>query len=339
MISYTHDQTTDFNQRLMYPSDDKRPPSEKDLQSWATGMAQYAQKLTKVDPTRESIATTLLYDSQEIVYLFDYAAGHEAWHGENPPPLWMKRYNDVAAGLELWIHALDSDCPGGAPRPAHPRPTSTTSTTTAPPPPQITYSPDITDKLLKPDELASIVGDADMKEVRNYTQLAIRAGGVDPPDCAARVRVGNTFPYYSGRAEMAGKVNLGARGQKVSQLITVWQDREQPKKVVSQSAYEWEHYCDQPFTEPSDNSDTPMQWVPDRNLVERDSPANPTSIVTWDYHEELPAQKLPAQICYHRMASRANVLVEDIVCGDGDASQIANFAKEIADRMLSNFPQ
>jgi hypothetical protein len=342
--SYTHQQTVNLNDRFEHPSQPQ--PTEKDLQGWANGMRHYAEQLkqlTKHDPPDQQLDPTMLTyltnDSQEVVYLFDYPGDGVPFTGNTPPPLWMTRYNEVADDLEMTLHLLDVNCPGGTGNPKYVEPTGTTPTTTPQPAPAagITGNEDITGKLLKPSELASIVGDAEMKEVDNYTDLhGIHTQGVDPPDCAARVGVGNTFAYYgSGRAATAGSGTIGAR-DRVSQLITVWQDREQPNKVLSQSAYEWENYCRQRFTTTADNSDAQIHWVPDLGPVERDSP---TRIITWYYSED----EQPPQTCYHVMDSRAHVLVEDITCGDANtdaqANEIANQAKEIANRMLNNFPQ
>jgi hypothetical protein len=344
IISYTHTQTDDLNDRFERVSQPR--PTEKDLQGWSNGMRDYAEQLkqlTKLDPPEKQLDPTMLTYltnySQEIVYLFDYAEKAAEFSGNTPPPLWMTRYNNVAYELEMLLHLLDSNCPAGTGKPKYVEPTGTTPTTTPEPAPAagITGNEDITDKLLKPSELASIVGDTEMKEADNYTDLdGIDTQGVDPPDCAARVGVGNTFAYYgSGRAATAGSRTIGAR-DRVSQLITVWQDREQPKKVVSQSAYEWEHYCSHRFTTPASSSDAQIHWVPHRNPA---TPTSPTNYLTWYYSED----EQPPQTCYHVMDSRANVLVEDITCGDANtddqANEIANQAKEIANRMLNNFPQ
>jgi PknH-like extracellular domain len=344
IISYTRTQTDDLNNRFEDPR--KPNPSEKDLQGWANGMRDFAEQLkqlTKLDPPDKQLDPTMLTyltnDSQEIVYLFDCAEKAAEFSGNTPPPLWMTRYNDVAEDLEMTLHLLEVNCPAGTGNAKYVEPTRTTPTTTPQPAPTagITGNEDITDKLLKPSELASIVGDAEMKEVDNYTDLhGIHTQGVDPPDCAARVGVGNAFAYYgSGRAATAGSGTIGAR-DRVSQLITVWQDREQPKKVVSQLAYERERYCPHPFTAPASSSNAQIHWVPHRSPA---TPTSPTNYVTWYYSED----EQPPQTCYHVVDSRANVLVENITCGDANtddqANEIANQAKEIANRMLNNFPQ
>jgi PknH-like extracellular domain len=339
MIRYTRDLTKHLNEIPIsnpFPSPDDLRGWANGIQDWADHMRQYAEQLKKVDPQKELSASILTDNSREIVYLFQYAESHPApFSGENPPPLWMKRYNDVAADLEMAIHLLAGDCP------REPTGTTTTTPTTTPEPAPAagsTGNTDITDKLLKPSDLARIVGDPDIKEVDKYTDLKvvdnytdlvdIRTQDVDPPDCAQRLRVGTTFAYYEpGRGATAGSLNRGAQDQ-VSQLITVWHDSEQPTKVLSQSAYEWEHYCPQPFTTTADNSDAQIHWVPLPN-----PPSSSTSYITSDRREE---KGQPPQICYHVMASRANVLVEDIACGAANAD---DQAKEIANRILNNFPQ
>jgi PknH-like extracellular domain len=348
MIRYTERQTWVLNDELVYSKKDP-PPIDKDLPDWANGMRQYAELLkesnkygpsTGLDP---GLLTWLANDAQEIVYLFQYAENAAPpFTGKNPPPLWMTRYNEVAYEMEMIIQILESNSPTCAAIPAHPKPPGTAPTTTATPALAggITDNTSIADKLLKPSELVGIIGDPDMTEVSSYGDLEIPTQGVDPLDCAARTGVGNTFAYYGpGRAAIAAAVdvnpNLGAHGPKVNQLVTVWKDSEQPKMVVSQSAYEWEHYCQQPYTITVDNSDSPIHWVPAFGLVERDSPTSPTHIVTWDR----PTDR--REICYHVMASRANILAEDSACGRADTHDhvqaIADQAKKIADLLLNNF--
>jgi len=332
MIRYTHQQTDDLDIRFAYPTESKTRPVEKDLQAWSTGMRRYAEQLkqlTKLDPPDKRLDPAQLYsltiDSQEILYLFDYARDRTPFSDNKPPPLWMTRYNDVADDLEVNLHSLAATCPTGTGNPKYVEPTGTTPTTT----PEAAPMADIADKLLKPSELASIVGDPEMKEVDNYSDLAgIQTQGVDPPDCAARVAVGSTFAYYaSGRAATAGSGTIGAR-DRVAQLITVWQDREQPKNVVSQSAYEWEAYCGYPFTTTDGGGDAQIHWVPHRNPIDF---GGPTSHVTWDDRDD---REQPPQVCYHVIASRANVVVEDITCGDATTDAQAT---EIASRILNNF--
>lgn len=350
MISYTEHRTWVLNDELVY-SKKKPPPIDKDLPDWANRMRQYAELLKESNKRGPSsgldpgLLTWLANDAQEIVYLFQYAENVAAsFNGHNPPPLWMTRYNEVAYEMEMIIQILDSESPVCAAIPQHPGLSGTTPTPTATPAPVtgVADNTSISDKLLKPSDLVGIVSDPDMTEVSNYRDLEIPTQGIDPLDCAGRTGVGSTFAYYGpGRAATAAAVdvnpNLGARGPRVYQLVTIWQDSEQPEMVVSQSAYEWEHYCQQPFTITVDNSDSPIHWVPELGPVERDPPASPTHIVTWDR----PTGR--REICYHVMASRANVLAEDRACGRADTHDqvkaIANQANEIANQLLDNFPR
>ena len=342
MVSATEQQSAVLSSALVYPSTGNPSPTDQDIQDWANGLRQDIDQLTKLDSSGQfnhAYLNDLADDSQEIVYLYQYAEAAPPFTGKDPPPLWITRYNEVAYETEMIIHIFESTCPAAAAKPRHPTPPRTTPTTTPKPPPaaDIIDNTPIADKLLKPDELASIVDDTDMTEKGNYTKLHLRTQGVDPPDCAARIQPGNTFPYYGpGPTATAGDLTVGAHTH-VAQLITRWQDGDKPTKVMAQSAYEWEHYCRQPFTMPADNSDALVHWVPDPDPVTHTSP---TSISAWDRREE---ERQPTQVCYHVMASRASVLVEDIVCGDANtndqANQIATQAQEVADRLLSNFPQ
>jgi hypothetical protein len=332
MIDYTQRQTQDLNRPFLYPS---KPPSPDDFQGWADGIRYYAEQLMKANPAWKSMTRTLIHDSQEIVYLFRFAQEHLApFSDENPPLLWLKRYNDVAANLQMEFHTLDTEAlagctttTGGAAQPDHPAPTSATTTGTTPAPVPVAR---IADNLLKPSELAGIVGDTDMDEPQSLSRPDIQTDGVDPPDCAALEKLGNTFSYYApGRTAAAGNSNVGARGHRASQLITVWQNREQAKKVVDQSFYEWSNYCRQPFTVTSGSGEPQTLWV--RNEAAPDNSDSPTRIRV-SYERQEPT----AQTCGHAMASKANVVVETIACGDGDT---VTQVKEIVNQILLKFPQ
>jgi hypothetical protein len=47
-------------------------------------------------------------------------------------------------------------------------------------------------------------------------------------------------------------------------------------------------------------------------------------------------QEAPPRSCYHATAARANVVVESVVCGDGDSEGQANL---IIDRIAAKFPE
>ena len=210
MIDYTRRQTRDLYERV---ADLSVPPNPDDFQGWADDLRYYAEQLMmNANPARKLDMWALIHDSQEIVYLFRFAQEHFApFSDENPPPLWLKRYNDVAAHLQWEFHNLETEIlagctatTGGGARPDHPAPTSATTTGTTPVPvPNVR----IADNLLKPSELASIVGDTGMDEPRSIIQPDIQTDGVDPPDCAALQTPGNTFSYYApGRTAVAGRL-------------------------------------------------------------------------------------------------------------------------------------
>jgi len=335
MIGYTERRTAVMNDEVVFPNQGP-PPIDKDLPDWANGMRQYAQQLKQLDPplaVKPMELDNLANDAQEIVYLLQYIeTATPPFTGKGPPPLWMTRYNEVAYEIEMTIQLLQSASSVCAAKPQHPETSATTATST----PKTLPAQDITDKLLKPSELARIVGDPEMTDVYHLQHLDVPTQGFDPLDCAARAAVGNTFPYYGpSRVATAGDVNLnpdrGLQGPRIYQLITAWQDNEQPKKVLSQSAFEWEHYCQQPYTMTIDNSTIA---VANLGPVKREPPDAPTRIIAWDQTDDRK------QICFHVMASRANILAEDIACGysdtDADIRGIARQADEIADGMLNN---
>lgn len=205
--------------------------------------------------------------------------------------------------------------------------TNTPATTATPAPVPVAG---INEKLLTPTELADIVGDTDMKPGQ-IEGPSVQTQGFDPPDCAALAGIGATFSYWApGLAKMAGNVNFGARNQMAAQLISVWQDPSQPKIVVDQSAYEW-GYCplDKLFTVPAMGDVAPTHWVPSSYPPDSESRVGIA----------VQRRESPPRTCYHVMASQANLVVEAMACGDGDAAQQAGHANEIASRILAKFPQ
>jgi hypothetical protein len=47
-------------------------------------------------------------------------------------------------------------------------------------------------------------------------------------------------------------------------------------------------------------------------------------------------QEVPPRTCYHATVARANIVVESVVCGDGDSEGQANV---IIDRIAAKFPE
>jgi PknH-like extracellular domain len=97
----------------------------------------------------------------------------------------------------------------------------------------------IADNRLKRSELASIVGESDLRQVQSYTAPYDSSEGVEPRECAYTLLFQETLAYL-GALAIVGDGNRGARGQAVSQLITVFDDREQSERVVADAPEVWE---------------------------------------------------------------------------------------------------
>ena len=207
-------------------------------------------------------------------------------------------------------------------------PNPTTSTTAAP---TLVPAAGIDDKLLKPSELASIVGDTDMRQFATYVKPDDDAvGAVQPFECASRLFVANDPAYGAGLgghelAAMAGDANRGARGQVASQVISVWQDRIQPVQAVKSTGTGWGLCPDGVFT--ANTSDGQTHWLTGTVISHAPVPRISTTS---------QRQQPPPHTCSHVMAAQANVLVETSVCGDSDTMSAAN---KIADSLLAKFPQ
>ena len=102
--------------------------------------------------------------------------------------------------------------------------------------------------------------------------------------------------------------------------------------MVDQSFYEWGNYCRQPFTVTTGSGEPQTLWV--RNDTDTDNPDSPTRISV-SYERQEPT----AQTCGHVMASKANIVVETIACGDGDTVTQVTQANEIANQILLKSPQ
>jgi hypothetical protein len=200
-------------------------------------------------------------------------------------------------------------------------PTAAGPTTTPVPVP----APAINGKLLTRNELASIVADTGMRELDNYTTPGDQVAGIDPQECAERITVAATLTYHDdARAAMAGNTNVGDRGQLAAQVITVWQARKDATRVVPMSATEW-RFCrdNQPFTVTTDGGT--QHWLP-----------GPVTVHATRMSSTTQRQEPPPRTCSHVMAAQANIVVESMVCGDGDS---VGQADQIADRLLTKFPQ
>jgi PknH-like protein len=113
-----------------------------------------------------------------------------------------------------------------------------------------------------------------------------------------------------------------AGGQVATHLITVFDDRDQPS-LVSAAPRVW-GYCEQGAAFSTTSGDVVQHWVPGETSVEE------TRVGT-----TVQRQDQPPRGCHHGVAAQANVVVETIVCGDGNTADPAN---EIATRILGKLP-
>jgi hypothetical protein len=106
LMDYTRAQVSSLNDWLT--SGSSRPRVEA-YQRWADRVQQYA---TQLEGPYRSWAYLLERGSREIVYLSEYVQSDPApFSDKNPPPLWMKRYNDIREQFELAFAVFESDCP------------------------------------------------------------------------------------------------------------------------------------------------------------------------------------------------------------------------------------
>jgi hypothetical protein len=202
-----------------------------------------------------------------------------------------------------------------------------TSTITTTPAPALVPAAQAADKLLKRSELASIVGDTDMKEVGDLTKPEYNRSGFDPQECGERLLVGQSMGYGGDKmSAFVGNQARGARGQVASQVISVWVDRDQPRMTVRMTALDLDSCADnQTFT--SNLADGLHHWTSGTVTANED-----TSRISTTSQRQEP----PPHTCSKVMAAQANVVVESAACGDGDTLAAAN---QIADRILAKIPQ
>jgi hypothetical protein len=204
------------------------------------------------------------------------------------------------------------------------QPADTLGPTTTTPTPTLVPTAGIADKLLKRDELGSIVGDTDLKDNANVTKPEWD-GGFVPEECGDRMVVAQDANYGSQMA-IAGNQATGARGQIASQVIAVWTNREGSRANVRLVALNWGVCPDNaPFT--YDSGHGISHWTAGTITANED-----TSRISTTAQRQEP----PPHTCGHVMAAQANVVVETSVCGDGDTLAAAN---QIADRILAKVPQ
>jgi len=219
-----------------------------------------------------------------------------------------------------------SDGTGGGTPPAQSTESSVTSS--APPAPALVAAAAAKPALLKRSELGEIIGDTDLRQVQSHTKPWQSGEGADPRDCAPRLLFNEAVAAY-GYQLAVGDTNRGARGQIAQQLITVFDNRDQPAKVVGDLARTF-GYCaaGEPFS--TTVGDVTQHWMPGPVTSDATGPLSDATRAGAGAQRQEP----PPRNCYHATVARANVVVESIVCGDGDSEGQAN---AIIDRIAAKF--
>jgi hypothetical protein len=208
--------------------------------------------------------------------------------------------------------------------------TSSTPTSTSPPVPQLVTAVAARDALLKRAELGEIIGDTDVRQLNQYTRPWASSEGVEPPDCAPRLLFNQAVAAVNYQSAI-GDNNRGAAGRTAAQLITVFDNRDQPAKVVGDFARMF-GYCANQEVFSTTSGDVTQHWTA----------GPPTSDATDPLSDATRAgggaqrQEAPPRNCYHAAVARANTVVESLACGDGDAAAQAN---EIVNRITAKLPQ
>jgi hypothetical protein len=203
-------------------------------------------------------------------------------------------------------------------------PGAATTTTTAPTP-TLVPTASLSSLLLKRSELGDLVGDTDMTQEQDITApMPAEDVKLEPGECRARALPGEdglSLPSVQG---VAGNLNRGARGVGATQLVAVFTNRNDAASSPDFALGMWKLCNDgQQFT--IDTGDGGSQhWTAGPITGPK------TRIETTDTRQEPPPRT-----CHHVMTAQANVVVETIVCGDGDTTAQAN---AIVDRILAKVP-
>ena len=223
-----------------------------------------------------------------------------------------------------------SDGTGGETPQAQTTESTPTSTSPAPPTPALVAAASAKEALLKRSELGEIIGDTELRQVQSHTKPWQSSDGADPRDCAPRL-VFNEAVAASGYQLATGDTNRGTRGQIAQQLITVFDNRDQPARVVGDLSRMF-GYCaaSEPFS--TTVGAVTQHWMPGPVTSDATGPVSDATRAGAGAQR----QEAPPRNCYHATVARANVVVESVVCGDGDSEGQANV---IIDRIAAKFPE
>jgi hypothetical protein len=203
-------------------------------------------------------------------------------------------------------------------------PGAATTTTTAPTP-TLVPTASLSSLLLKRSELGDIVGDTDMTQGLDITApMPEEDAKLDPFECRARALIGEEGISLPSMQGVAGNIDRGARGVSASQLVAVFTNRNDAADGPDFALGQWKE-CNDGQVYTVDLGDKGIQhWT-----------AGPITGPKTRIETTSTRQEPPPRTCHHVLTAQANVVVEIIVCGDGDTTAQAN---EITDRILTKVP-
>ncbi|QNJ96563.1 sensor domain-containing protein (plasmid) [Mycolicibacterium fluoranthenivorans] len=231
----------------------------------------------------------------------------------------------LGAGL-LVVGCSDSS---GDSAPAPVTDTAPAVTSTSPPAPRLVSAAAAGDALLKRTELGQIIGDTDLRQNMSYTKPWESGQGVQPGDCAPRLLFSEAVAA-AGYQAAVGDSNRCARGQSAAQMITVFVDRDQPARVVGDLG-RMLGYCAEGESFSTTAGDVTQQWTAGPAASDALGPVSGETRAGGGAQR----QQAPPRNCYHAVRVRANVVVESVVCGDGDST---GQAREVVDRITAKLP-
>ncbi len=197
-----------------------------------------------------------------------------------------------------------------------------TTTTAAPSTPALVPAASGADLLLKRSELGEIIGDTDLVETQAYTEPRRANVKIEPWGCRYRAWPGESG-VWAKKPTLVGNANRGAAGQSVTQMVAIFENPGDAAEALKTIERDW-GTCpngDIFFIELSPTNN--QRWVPYPITTA------PNRIGTTFQRDGLPRN------CHHVVANQANVLVDNLVCTDGDSTAPAN---TVADRILAKLP-
>jgi hypothetical protein len=202
----------------------------------------------------------------------------------------------------------------------------TTTTAAAPTStaPTIVPTTGIKGKLLSLSQLGAIVGDTEMQQLQSWAEPNIDTAGVDPFDCTAAMLVATNGGYYQKtRQAMIGDTDRGAGGWVAAQVISVFASRADTAPFLDSMASDW-NSCHRKGAITLAGP-PPQHWT--AGQLEQGDARIAITVTRTDP---------PPRTCRHVLAAQANIVVDALVCGDGDTVAPTN---QLVDALLAKFPK